>query len=398
MSSDLNPSKRIPKYQQIGRTLFQELERSGLRLTKTQLELAEEFGVNRQTVRHALDWLEREGKMQLLAGRGYTGSVDEQESANRKSEGVPKVGFPLWTDSLAGLNIPRMEGRLSLMRQLHSELAHFGFDLDIQCVGPQRNPDLKKIARLCREWSGVFLEPNNSESELRPDHPFHSMREQTVVIGTLQNVHYNSVCPDYYAAAQLAVEEFVRLGARKILYTGRRDEPTSHMFVRIAGVEKALERYGDVELLYTDDGSSTEKAFSEVKRFFLEGGRCDAVLASTAYASVGAMRAMADLGIRVPDDVQLIAIGQTALSAYMVPRPTAIAAEAGKMGREAAILMDGLIRTSRQRQPNILIPLHLVRGETTRNLATDVVLPSVVNTMGAVVAHVEGYERSDSFS
>lgn len=370
MRASSGHSKRIPKYQQIGRAILEQLgsaDRAGARLMKTQLELAEEFAVSRQTIRHALDWLERSGQMQPLAGREYgTMPVLPQPP----SDEWPKVGFPIWANSLAELSPLRIDYRLSLANVLHAHLPSLGLQLDVQCVGSQRRPDLNKIARLCQEWQGLFLEPNTGESELRPDHPFASMRDRTVIIGTLQDVHFNSICPDFYRATQLAVNEFARLGMRKILYTGSAKETISNLFIRLLGAEKALERYRGMELIHTNDGQSFEKAFSEVKRFFIEGGRCDAVLANTSYAAIGAIRAMADLGIRVPDDVQLIAIGLGTLGAYTVPRPTSITEAPKAMGREAALMMSALLNPGAQPHPNILIPMQLVKGETTRDSAT----------------------------
>jgi len=284
-----------------------------------------------------------------------------------EAKGGVRIGFPLWVDSWESIRIPRMECRLENAFQIGIELARSGMALDIQCVGREQNPNRKKIERLCREWHGVILEPHPGENRIGEDHPFACMRDRMVIIGTLQDTLYNSVCPDFYTAGQIAMEELIACGARRILYTGPREPYNSHLFVRMAGAEKVLESHPEVELIYSEDGSSTEKAYSVVTQFFRKGGKCDAIVANSAYGAPGCLRALADLGIAVPEEVQLIALGQIAISRYLVPRPTAVVDDGG-LAQAVAVVMENLQRSNPCPQPNILLPVHLVRGETTRRL------------------------------
>jgi DNA-binding LacI/PurR family transcriptional regulator len=354
--------RKIPKYQQVGMALERDLELDGSLSELTQKELALRYDVHLLTFRHALEWLKREGKPHR-----FSRNILEPAPAINEIKTTPpqKVGFPVWADSLADLDLTRMEFRFRLAREIQSELLPLGYILDVQFVGPENRPNLKKIQELSKEWKSLVLEPPVGESQISAAHPFYSKLDQTVLIGAVQGKQFNCVCPDFYSAGQLAVEEFIHLGAKRILYTGRRDEPTVHQFLRVAAAESAACRQ-EVELLYANGGVHAEEAFSSVKRFFMDGGQCDAVLAASSYAASGAMRALADLKLRVPEQIQLISIGTSWLSPYLVPRPTAITSEYHRIGQEIVRMAIALSRNGAKPCPNALIPVHLIQGETTR--------------------------------
>lgn len=346
---------KMPKYQQVARALLAEHSRDPAVLRRTQKELARDHGVHLLTLRHALAWLDREGHLTHLAGRTFVGGREASERV---------VGYPLWTESLATLNIHRSESRLATLQDIHAELARQGYTLDPHFVGPPSRADRKGIRELCARWSAVILEPFEGESRIDADHPFHAMMDRAVLVGAIQDRSTNCVCPDFYAGGQLAVEEFLRSGARRILYTGQRTQTVAHRLLRVLSAEDALIPHPEVEILYAGGGLHAEEAFSAVKRFFLEGGKCDAILSEFAYATCGALRALADLKIAVPGDVQVISIGASPQFAFMTPRPTVIAPEPHRFGQEIARMAMALCREGKPR-PNILIPMQLVQGETT---------------------------------
>ncbi|HWL52472.1 MAG TPA: substrate-binding domain-containing protein [Chthoniobacteraceae bacterium] len=368
------------KYKQIASAILREYEANGNRLTKTQVEMARDFGVTRLTIRRALDWLEMEGKLARLSGRSYVRTPPELPSATRI------IGFPIWSSSLVSIEVALIEHRLSLARAAHLELLNAGYWLDIQCVGPRRNPDLQKIDELCRRWDGLILEPREQEKEIGSDHPFGPLLERAAIIGTLQGRRHNCVCPDYYGAAQIAVAECARLDLRRILYTGREDEPVPHLFVRQASAEIAISRYRDMELFYAEGGLHAENTFSAVKRFFMKGGRCDAILAGSSYATLGAMRAVVDLGLRIPEEIQIIGIGGYSQISYMVPRPTVITSERHQFGSSIARMAMLLSHADAEPRPNVLVPVHLVPGETTLAPTPEPVDPAKNDDQRAVYA------------
>lgn len=361
--------KKAPKYRQIAAALAREMEQTGGRLVKTQIEIAEEHQVHRLTVRQALNYLEREGKVHNFGGRSFTSAPEEKPSGR-------KIGFPIWTNSFADIDMMRFQGSIGFAHRTHAELQSAGFELDIQCVGLPWQPNKEKIHQLCKEWAGLILTPMSGESKIDPQHPFAPMIDRTAYLGYLQDKPFNCVQPDFYTAGALAIEELAAQGARRILYTGAQREMVAHRLVRLAGIEKAMEEHG-IELIFGGAGFHVDEAFSTIKQFFTEGGQCDAVIANSGYATLGALRAMADLGIRVPQDIQLISIGRITFWEYLHPRPTVVTSERGALGKAAARLAVALTQPNARPRPNIVVPVHLIRGETTLPLAPNVSTPHV---------------------
>lgn len=351
------PPTHKSRYKQIAEAIFKAFEENGNRLDKTQVELAAEFGVTRLTIRRALDWLEMEGKLSRFSGRPYL------PASPKKKKKV--IGFPVWADSLLSLDILMMEQRLMLARSIHLELAQLGHQLDLQCVGSARHPNLSKIAALCQKWDGLILEPREGETQFTSDHPFSPLMDRAAIFGFLQKQQYNCVMPDYYGAVQLAIDECARLGARRILYTGRAEETIPHLFVRLASAETAVDRHRNMELLFANGGLHALETFSSVKRFLIEGGQCDVILAESSYATLGTLRALIDLRIAVPDQISLIGLSMSAFMPYLSPKPTVITG--GRHQFAAAISKMALILSNPNAKPipNILVPTHLIAGETT---------------------------------
>ncbi len=103
----------------------------------------------------------------------------------------------------------------------------------------------------------------------------------------------------------------IDLGHRDILYFGG-DRATSTEAARLEGYQRAMRSDG----VALDDASVTECSFSsesgyEVMNLMLESGRRrpTAVFAASDLIVAGAMRALQERGLRVPEDVSIVGYG-----------------------------------------------------------------------------------------
>lgn len=113
-----------------------------------------------------------------------------------------------------------------------------------------------------------------------------------------------------------------------------------------------------------------------ISRFSLEGGydaantlleRCPdltAILVMADVMAIGALRAIHDRGLRVPEDISLIGYDGIEQAAYCVPRLATIRQNAGQLARRG---VDILLRQSNGNQSvHEIVPFQLVRGESVR--------------------------------
>ena len=122
-------------------------------------------------------------------------------------------------------------------------------------------------------------------------------------------------CPvfrtDDVMAGMLGAEHLITLGHRRIGYLcGVR---TSNAADRFLGYQQALKKHKlpfDASLVRLSGFPYEETGYEVVANWIREGSMPPAVLAFSDPAAIGAMRAAADAGLRVPDDLAIVGCGR----------------------------------------------------------------------------------------
>lgn len=135
---------------------------------------------------------------------------------------------------------------------------------------------------------------------------------------------------------------------------------------RVKGAHRAFEEFShQLEkswILYTDrnNGLSGYETFA---RFWESGERPDAVFAANGPLALGAMRYMREKGIRVPEDVSILAYEDSVLCGYHAPSLSAVNIQKEKMGCRAAVRMLCLLgNTDQEPDCETLAPYIVERG------------------------------------
>lgn len=345
--------------------LHRQIERSRWTVVPGERQLARELEVSRGSVRGALARLRADGVLLHSEGRGHVvaGSGVAPRRIGRTRRKL--IGYPLWVEHLSDLDLFRSQGRLSVLDGIRAELERAGCELDVQWVGPEGDPDRPKIKALCRRWDAVILEPFEHARELTAEHPFAPLRARTVVIGHVQEGGQNCVRPDFRQAGTLAMNHLVTRGAKRLLFTGDDRERNANFLLEVVGLEQAGARPG-VEITFGQTQWFVEDGYNAVRQALDRGVRFDAVVANTPYAGMGALRALFEHRRRVPDEVQVVALGSVAALRYLCPRLTAVDLDLAEVGRAAAQLARVLIANDGAPQASRTVPVFLVPGETTR--------------------------------
>jgi LacI family transcriptional regulator len=184
----------------------------------------------------------------------------------------------------------------------------------------------------------------------------------------------NHVTIDDAVSAQIAVEHLVQLGHRRIAH--------------LAGLltfDTALRRYqGYRQQLCTHkipyDPSLVEEAAehtwegyrSAMKRLLDRGCAPTAVFSGNFIGAVGALRALKDIGLRVPEDISLVASNDTPLAEMLDPPLTVVRTPLHEMGRSAAHLVIDLIEGKPRNAPQVLLPKDLIIRKSTMTFSRSV--------------------------
>jgi LacI family transcriptional regulator len=180
--------------------------------------------------------------------------------------------------------------------------------------------------------------------------------------------HVDSVLCDSEAGAYALTRHLVELGHRRIaVLTGRRNISTS--VDRVAGCRRALEDAG----LALDDALVHYGGFNFGKLNQADGHRMatevltaggeqpTAIFAANNFIAFGAIRALREAGLRVPEDMSVVAFDDLPEGWVAEPFLTVAAQPAYEIGHRAATLLLGrLSEDSDATSESIVLPFQLI--------------------------------------
>jgi LacI family transcriptional regulator len=156
---------------------------------------------------------------------------------------------------------------------------------------------------------------------------------------------------DNESGGYLATKHLLDNGHRQVAHiAGPLDAQDSR--ARLHGYRRAVEQAGlafaedlVVEADFAEDGGSRA-----VHRLLNRNLRPSAIFAANDQMAVGAMRALYELGLRVPDDVSLVGYDDVVFAAFLVPGLTTVRQPLFEMGQAAAHLA---LRKLGQKEPEV---------------------------------------------
>jgi DNA-binding LacI/PurR family transcriptional regulator len=179
-----------------------------------------------------------------------------------------------------------------------------------------------------------------------------------------------NVVLDHRFAAELALTHLYSLGHREIAFM-RGQSFSSDSDERWHSTVTAARQIGitiDPELVVRLDRDivSPELGYPVMQHLLSGGKQFSAVVAFNDMSAIGAIRALQDSGLRVPDDVSVIGFDDIKAAAFNNPRLTTIRQPMATMGRIAAQCILNRLRGSERFREQITIEPELVVRESTR--------------------------------
>lgn len=163
-----------------------------------------------------------------------------------------------------------------------------------------------------------------------------------IFIDNLPNIktNYDSVIIDNSKASYIAVEHLIKLGHRKIgVITGKLDETTG--YERLLGYKKAFMDNGiDIDENLIKIGNFKEKSgYENMKALLRAEKQITAVYAASSKMAYGAIKAIRDEGLRVPQDIAVVGFDVHDASGLISPGITTVLQPEESIGKVAAELM-----------------------------------------------------------
>lgn len=157
-----------------------------------------------------------------------------------------------------------------------------------------------------KAMDGIIIMPAHElvYDELRP----YLSRIPTVFINEdLQGRSEGYVTIDNYKGSYIGTEYLFSLGHKNILYCGRASTKVSRQ-LRRQGYIDACEAYGCTphHIEYSYDGDSAQCGYMMGKELFARPLEFTAIFAATDTTAFGLLRAAAEAGVRIPEDISLM--------------------------------------------------------------------------------------------
>lgn len=178
-----------------------------------------------------------------------------------------------------------------------------------------------------------------------------------------EGIRADSVLVQNRAGTRKATEHLIDHGHERIAFVG----DVRHFYTarkRLEGYKEAMGAAG-LEPLHALDAHTIEQGEGATKGFLDAPGPPTALFTANILTTLGALRAIEDLGLRIPEDVAVIGFDDFELAHVLRPRFTLVRQPAAELGRRAAqMLFDRLDGLAGPNPRRLVLPTELVVRES----------------------------------
>ncbi|MEV0273486.1 LacI family DNA-binding transcriptional regulator [Hamadaea sp. NPDC050747] len=181
-------------------------------------------------------------------------------------------------------------------------------------------------------------------------------------------VHHVAI--DNVAAARAATRHLLDLGHRRIAALGDQPGPHGTAALRLRGYESALRSAGitpDPALIVPAAAYSRAEGTVAMRHLLDLADPPDAVFCFNDMLAIGALSAVRDRGLRVPEDVAVVGFDGVDEGNYSAPRLTTIAPDKAAIAEAAVGLVRAALQDGSGQPQDVVTPFTLVARESTRS-------------------------------
>ena len=156
----------------------------------------------------------------------------------------------------------------------------------------------------------------------------------------------SSVATDDREAGRRAIRELIGLGHRRIVIIGGDKKVSDTSRLRYEGCLEAFAENGiafDPDKDYRGVRYSWQDGYEATKKLLKHDRQFTAIFAMADVMAIGAIRALWESGLRVPEDVSVMGVDGLPIGDYLVPQLATISQAASRLAeRGAEILLEGI--------------------------------------------------------
>jgi LacI family transcriptional regulator len=231
---------------------------------------------------------------------------------------------------------------VEMMGAIEGVAKQSGYQLLVHATGADLEAELALLDGLGRRYAdGLVISPLRiTDSHLAA---LHRSPVPVVVVGQLPaDAPFDNVRADSHTGVALAVRHLAELGRRRIAFVNGATD-TLPGAARLAAYRAALTEVGlpyDEALVEAGDFQYAQGRAAAARLLARTGaGRPDAIYCANDLIAVGALHELLATGVRVPQDVALVGMDDTALAQMSFPQISSVSLGAAERGALAAQLL-----------------------------------------------------------
>ncbi len=235
-----------------------------------------------------------------------------------------------------------------MVEAIQNRIAKTRYQLVVDYIDEDMN-EVHRALQLCREKKplGILFLGGNNQNFLQD---FHRIDVPCVLItgdaSVLNFDNLSSVSTNDREAAHSAVNLLISLGHSHIAVIGGDRAISDTSRLRFEGCMQAFLEHGidfDTERDYQGVRFSYEDGYRATQTLLENDCKFSALFAVADVMAIGAIRALRDAGLRVPEDVSVIGFDGLPLSSYLVPQLSTVKQSVIRMAeRSTEILLEGI--------------------------------------------------------
>lgn len=333
----------------------------------SERELCEKYHVSRTTVRNAILSLVNEGLVIRYSGSGTF--IKEGLDLTQKGRGkIGNIGFVRCQHSTSSHRIRGDYIYFDILKGIQQELVKYDQHLIFSYVIENDNDFNSSIGQLLKKIDGIIL------GEIRNQNFFNKIKciQIPLILVNPSIYHYDvdTIDTDNINGAYIAVEYLIKLGHQNIgIINGRIS--TRHASERFQGYRIALENNGlnfSNNFVAGNINWQKETGYNGMKELLEKDLKITAVFAASDALAAGAIEAVMDVGLKVPDDISVIGFDDMIIASHTKPPLTTMRVPRYEMGSYAARRLNELINNRDLSRIKVLFTPELIVRQSCRKI------------------------------
>lgn len=260
----------------------------------------------------------------------------------------------------------------SLVEAIQARMDGTAYHLVVDYLDEDSNEVLRAV-RLCREKKplGVLFLGGNQNNFLSD---FGKVDAPCVLVtsdgSSLPFDNLSSVCCDENEAVKHTIGELIRMGHREIGIIGGYRDRSDTTKRRFDGCLAAFQENGipyDPELDYASARFSYAAGYRAAESLLSRGRHYTAIFCMADVMAMGAIRALSDHGLRVPEDISVVGFDGLPITEFIVPRLSTVRQSVEELAQHSVELLHKNIEGSSGAVHEV-IPAQLLWRESTRSI------------------------------